>query len=193
MQGFLDEVKKLAEQVSTQAGCRLYDIEFASAPGGRVLRVYIDKANVEGGASIDDCTLVSRGLNEILDADEEIIPGGNYYLEVSTPGLERTLSEPWHFEAAIGTKISVKTFAALLEFNPDVPALGKAKTVEGKLSSFDEKELHILWNDATVIVPRDQVTKAHVVYVFEEPTKKNKPNKMGGHPRTNKSQGAAKK
>jgi len=200
MHGFLDQVKKLAEDVSTQIGCRLYDIEFVPAPGGRVLRVYIDKAD-PGGASIEDCSKVSRGMNEVLDANEEMIPGGNYDLEVSTPGLERPLREPWHFEAALGTMISVKTYGPLIEHNPDVPSLGKARVVNGTLVSYDDKEIRLNWLDsanaqaveAMVVIPRSQVTKSHVVFAFEEPQEKNKKNKPG-HPKTHKgSQGAAKK
>lgn len=188
-QSFLDEIRKVAEQVSANEGCYLYDIEFVGAGNNRALRVYIDK-DVEGGVSIDDCSNVSRGLNQILDTDENIIPGGQYSLEVSSPGLERVLKEPRHYERALGQKISVKSFAPLLEINPEVPELGKAKQVTGKLLSFDERGVKVAFevpgadDDAPgkeVFVPFESVTKAHVVFEFAEPAKGTKAPKGNKH------------
>ncbi len=184
---FLNEIRKLAEEVSAREGCYLYDLEFVGAAAGRTLRVFIER-DAEAGVSIDDCSKVSRGLNEALDAFESEIPGGAYMLEVSSPGLERVLKEPRHFEKAIGKKISVKTFAPLLDFNPAVPDLGKAKQIQGKLLSFDEKGLKVSFesmnakssgDDApAVFVPFDSVTKAHVVFEFADPSE-NKPGQKG--------------
>ncbi len=175
---FMNDIRRMAEEVSARQGCYLYDIEFVGGGQGRTLRVFIDKeveAGKEAGVSIEDCSNVSRGLNELLDAVENEIPGGAYSLEVSSPGLERVLKEPKHYQAAIGKKISAKTFAPLLDFNASVPALGKAKTVEGKLLSFDDKGLKVEFHapkvePAEVFVPFDQITKAHVVYEFADPS-----------------------
>jgi ribosome maturation factor RimP len=183
--GFLNEIRKMAEDVAAREGCYLYDIEFAGAGAGRVLRVTIDR-DAEGGASIDDCSNVSRGMNLLLDV-EDVIPGGHYDLEVSTPGLERVLKEPKHFERAVGKKISVKTFAPLLQFNEHLTELGKAKQIQGKLLSFDESGLKVsLTNGAAsepekaVFVPFESVTKAHVVFEFADPAAQKKSlNKKG--------------
>lgn len=132
----LTDLRKMAEEVSSREGCFLYDIEFIGAGNGRVLRVYIDR-EAEGGASIEDCSNISRGLNLRLDV-EDVIPGGAYSLEVSTPGLERVLKEPRHFSSAIGKKIMVKTFQQLAEFNPHlVVELGNAKQIQGVLKSYN--------------------------------------------------------
>lgn len=169
---YLNEIRRMAEEVSAREGCFLYDIEFGGAANGRVLRVYIDK-DAEGGASIDDCSNVSRGLNLLLDV-EDVIPGGAYNLEVSTPGLERVLKEPRHYEKAIGKTINAKTFAPLLQFNESMPELGKAKQIQGVLRSFDEHGLKIEYQGKEVFVPFDSVTKAHVVFEFVEPSKPGK-------------------
>ncbi len=66
--------------------------------------MFIDKA---GGVSIEDCANVSRGLNLRLDV-EDVIPGGQYELEVSSPGLDRKLTQGWHFEKAVGKTVQVK-------------------------------------------------------------------------------------
>lgn len=178
----LNQVRKHAEDVSVREGCTLWDIEFVGSPAGRTLRVYIDKQGgqgAEGGVSIDDCSKVSRELNQILDGDD-LIPGGNYNLEVSSPGVERTLKEPWHFESAIGKKISVKAFAPLVQFNPQLQnnkEFERTKQAQGQLLGVDEKNIRLLLNETggsevAVSVPFEQITKAHVLFEFEAPGEK---------------------
>jgi len=175
MQGqILSELRRMAEEVTSREGCYLYDIEFVGGQGGRILRVTIDKEGA-GGASIEDCSNVSKGLNLLLDV-EDVIPGGAYSLEVSSPGLERALKEPRHFEKAVGKQISVKTFQPLLQFNENRPELGKAKQIQGALLSYDDKGLKVSYRESEVFIPFETVTKAHVVFEFVDPSE-NKPGK----------------
>jgi ribosome maturation factor RimP len=170
----INRLRQMADEVALREGCYLYDLELTGGQAGRTLRVTIDK-DVQGGASIEDCSNVSKGLNLLLDV-EDIIPGGAYSLEVSTPGLERVLKEPRHFERAIGKLISVKTFQPLLQFNESLPELGKAKQVQGALLAFDEKGLKVDYQGKEVFVPFETVTKAHMVFEFVDPSEK-KPGK----------------
>src|SRR5689334_1425287 len=103
----VEKVKSLAQEVSAREGCRLYDIDFSSNPKSRILRVYIDSVSAEP-VSIDQCANVSRGLSFLLDTDE-FVSGGAYELEVSSPGVERVLREPWHFQLAVGKSVKVTT------------------------------------------------------------------------------------
>ncbi|MES2854264.1 MAG: ribosome maturation factor RimP [Bdellovibrionota bacterium] len=188
----LSEIRKMADEVTSREGCFVYDLELVGAGGGRTLRVTIDK-EAEGGASIQDCSNVSRGLNLMLEVDEEVVPGGQYLLEVSSPGLERVLKVPRHFERAIGQTISVNSFAPLLDFNPQVPELGKAKRIQGELGAFDDKGIKLaieLGKDAEgepaskeIFIPFEMVTKAHVVFQFEDSAqpKPGKSSKKGKH------------
>ncbi|MEK6554972.1 MAG: ribosome maturation factor, partial [Bdellovibrionota bacterium] len=84
-----EKIKGLAQEVCEREGCSLYDIEFVGAGRHRVLRIYIE-ANGEGQVTVEQCANVSRGLSLQLDV-EDVIPGGQYELEVSSPGLERML------------------------------------------------------------------------------------------------------
>lgn len=170
----LQEIRRMAEEVTNREGCYLYDLEFVGSQSGRVLRVTIDKDG-EGGVSVEDCTNVSRGLNLLLDV-EDVIEGGHYNLEVSSPGLERPLKEPKHFEKAIGQEILVRTFQPLLQFNENFPELGKAKQIQGTLRSFDSKGLNVDYQGREVFIPNETVTKAHVVFQFVNPSE-NKPGK----------------
>jgi ribosome maturation factor RimP len=124
----LDQVRKFAEEVAVREGCRLYDVEFHDG-GHRALRIYIDKA--EGAVSIDDCANVSRGLNLRLDV-EDVIPGGRYDLEVSSPGMDRKLTQLWHFQTAVGQTIRLQFSEA---------GSGALKPYEGKLAAIEGAKL----------------------------------------------------
>lgn len=86
-----EKVKELVEPVIRNLGFRLFDVEFKPERGW-VLRVIIDR---EGGVTIRDCEEVSRKISAILDV-EDLIPF-SYTLEISSPGLTRTLEKPEHY------------------------------------------------------------------------------------------------
>ena len=139
----MQRIREIAEKICNREGCYLYDLEMVGSGGTRALRVYVDREEPKGGASIEDCTNISRGFNEVLDADEDLVPGGEYELEVSTPGLERVLKEPRHYDKAIGRSIDVRTSSPLTDFNPEIPELGKAKQIVGPLLGYDETGLTV--------------------------------------------------
>jgi ribosome maturation factor RimP len=92
--------------IVTELGLELFDLEFASS----TVRVTIDKAPVDGRPGVidlGDITAVTRAVSRALDEHDPIAE--RYSLEVSSPGLERTLRTPRHFERAIGQLVSVKT------------------------------------------------------------------------------------
>ena len=97
----------LAAPIVGAAGCKLWDVEYVKAAGGRFLRVYIDK---EGGVSINDCEAVSRPLSDALDEADPI--EGSYTLEVSSAGADRVLKKPEHFAAFLGSEVDVKLYRA---------------------------------------------------------------------------------
>ena len=92
------EVRNLAQEVCQREDCRLYDMEWGGGGKNKLLRIFA--IGQEKPIHIDQCTEISRGLSFLLDT-KEIIPAGSYHLEVSSPGLERKLREPWHFKRAI--------------------------------------------------------------------------------------------
>ena len=176
MQGeVLDRIRQMADEVATREGCAVYDLEFVGAGGGRILRIYLDKAD-GSNVSIEDCANVSRGMNLMLDV-EDVIPGGQYSLEVSSPGIERVLREPRHFQKAVGQTIALKTFAPLIDFNPERSDLAKARTLQGPLESVEDKGVKVVMGTGPVYVPFESITKAHTVFEFaakEPPGKKKK-------------------
>jgi ribosome maturation factor RimP len=84
-------------------GVQLYDVVTLKENDMNIFRVYI---TAQGGVSLDKCAEVSRMLSPLLDVDEPL--HGKYNLEVSSPGIERKLTKPSHFEASIGENIVIK-------------------------------------------------------------------------------------
>lgn len=134
----LDEIRTAAQRVATSHGLDVVDLEFTGSAKERVLRVYLEKnaearqklkdqiaAGGEGlperlvegalspeqlsGITHEDCAEFSRDFGVLLDV-EDVIPGGEYTLEASSPGLDRKLSKPEEFERFKGSLIKVQTF-----------------------------------------------------------------------------------
>jgi ribosome maturation factor RimP len=99
----LARVKAIAERVAGSEGVEVVDLDLLGGGGCRVLRIYVDKP---AGVTHADCETVSRQVGAILDV-EDVIPGGRYTLEVSSPGLERRLSRPEDFARFQGQKVKI--------------------------------------------------------------------------------------
>ena len=99
----LDQLRAIVERVATSANVEVVEEEFLGGGAHRTLRIYIDKLPT---VSHEDCETVSRAVSEILDADD-IIPGGQYTLEVSSPGVERKLNHAKDWERFVGQKVKV--------------------------------------------------------------------------------------
>ena len=96
--------RKLAEPVAQELGLLLWDVRFVKEGTMWYLRFVIDK---EEGVTIDDCVAMSRRMSPILDEADPI--SQSYCLEVESPGIERELIQPEHFEAFIGYPIQIRT------------------------------------------------------------------------------------
>ncbi len=101
----VDLVQDIAGPYCKENSLELVDVEFVKEGPHRYLRVMIDK---EGGVSLDDCQLVSRFLNKKMDKLDPIEE--MYFLEVTSPGVERELKRDEDFEKYIGHKVQVKLF-----------------------------------------------------------------------------------
>jgi ribosome maturation factor RimP len=117
-----DRIRELAEPLADELGIYLYDLQLG---GGKrlVIRLRVERKSKQGstdGVTIDECAVLSRRLEQLLDL-EDTVPE-EYALEVSSPGLERELKQPRHFEGALGEHVRVQV----------VTAAGTA-TVEGAL------------------------------------------------------------
>jgi ribosome maturation factor RimP len=150
-QELLDQIWDAADRVARGTGVDIADIEFLGGGRHRVLRLFIDK---DGGVSLEDCEKVSTALEAVLD-EADLIPGGEYTLEVSSPGVERKLSRPRDFEKSVGKKVKVVVRE---------PVAG-ATTWIGMLQAFTGEVLTVETADGkTAQIPLDRVKKANLKF-----------------------------
>jgi ribosome maturation factor RimP len=102
-EAIVGRVTEIAERVAQSEGIEIVEVQLLGGGNKRVLRIYIDRP---AGVTHSDCELISQQVGTILDV-EEVIPGGSYRLEVSSPGVERKLSKPEDFERFLGKKARV--------------------------------------------------------------------------------------
>ena len=99
-------VKALAEPIAEELGYFIWDVEFVKEGARRILRITIDN---EEGITIDDCEKFHRAIDPVLDEADPIEEA--YYLEVSSPGIERELKNDMHIAACEGWQVEVKLYA----------------------------------------------------------------------------------
>ena len=112
----------------------LVDVEFVKEGSDWYLRVYIDK---DGGITVDDCELISRAFNEILDREDYI--SEQYIFEVSSPGLMRPLNKEKDYKRSVGKLIDIKLYKPV----------DKCKEFTGVLDSYDKDTVTIKMDDDT--------------------------------------------
>ena len=101
----IEAIRNIAERVAVTHGVELVEIELKGGGKARTLRLTIDKPE---GVTHEDCANVSREVSTILDV-EDVVPGGSYLLEVSSPGLDRKLLRPEDYKRFTGSRIKVMT------------------------------------------------------------------------------------
>ena len=146
-----DTVWDLIMPTVNDLGCSLWDVEYVKEGARQILRVTIDK---EDGVDINDCEAVHRAIDPILDETDPIPV--QYYLEVSSPGVERDLSRPFHYEVCLGQKVDVKLFTAVE---------GKKQYV-GILSAYSEEDKTVTVDD--VIIPLEKAARINLHFDFED-------------------------
>lgn len=151
-------VESLIRPLIEPMGYELVDVEFVKEGGRRFLRLYID---YEGGVTLDDCQAVSRAVEARLD-EVDPIPE-NYYLEVSSPGVERPLKREADFARFAGKTIRISTYA---------PFDGR-KSFVGELLGLADGQVRLRLKpqgakgpDQEVAIPYDKVAKAHLYFEF---------------------------
>ncbi|HJS27141.1 MAG TPA: ribosome maturation factor RimP [Actinomycetota bacterium] len=149
------EVEELIRPVVEAAGLEVWDVTFRRETGRRVLRVTVDRAGEgpEEGVDLDTISGVSERLSRRLDL-EGFAAETPYSLEVSSPGLERALREPRHFERSVGQQVKVKTAE---------PVEGR-KVHEGALVSADPEAIVIASEGGELRVRYEDIGSARTVF-----------------------------
>ena len=149
-----EEIRSIVEGL----GYEFVGFEIKKESGSPFFRVYIDTL---GGISVRDCEIVARRINKTLEEKGQDLLEERYYLEVSSPGLERPLNTIDDFRRFEGQTASLR-FRELLE--------GR-KRITGKIQSVEEDEVVIVSEELSLRVPLDILLSAKLVYV---PDKKPK-------------------
>jgi ribosome maturation factor RimP len=154
-----ERIQEIAARVVADNNLELVHVDVLGAGRSPTVRVFIDKP---GGVTHDDCSLVSRQVGAILDAEDFI--SSAYLLEVSSPGLERQLYSLKDFEKFAGHLAKVKTYKPI---NGQRNFRGRIKTVEAEEIVFDDK------TSGEVRFPFDAVAKANLEIDIEEEFRRN--------------------
>ncbi|MBW1989028.1 MAG: ribosome maturation factor RimP [Deltaproteobacteria bacterium] len=141
------QATRLLSPVLAAEGLELLLVEYKREPGGRVLRLYVDR---EGGVSIDDCATASRLAGDLLAVQLEA--EGPYRLEVTSPGADRPLTATRHFNRFLGERAKIKT---------KTPLEGRKKFT-GVIEGADENFVTLLVDGERWAIPRDAVVSARL-------------------------------
>ena len=144
-------VWELAEPLAQSLSYRLWDVEYVKEGADWILRITIDTEKEEG-IGIDDCEKMHFAIDPVLDEVDPI--EGPYTLEVSSPGVERALTRPEHFEMMLGKKVTARCFT---------PVNGN-RIFTGVLSGADNEKITLETEAGTVELPRKVVSKTETVY-----------------------------
>jgi ribosome maturation factor RimP len=174
----MDEIRTLAERVAASHHLEVVDVEFGGGGKSRALRVFLEKDAAErkrlkeraeagevedlpkgvpvellSGVTHEDCAAFATDFGTLLDV-EDVVPGSEYTLEVSSPGLERTLATPADFERFAGSLIKVKTFTRVKN----------SRVWTGRLTGFADGALSI---DLAAVKQKGKAKKAAAADVME--------------------------
>jgi ribosome maturation factor RimP len=146
-----EAVTDLIQPVFKDGSWELVDVTFTKEGNTWYLRIFIDKP---GGVGIEDCQIVSREIEQILDENDPIPQ--SYTLEVSSPGIERPLKKPIDYERFSGKLANINTYA---------PVEGK-KNFHGRLIGLRGSDVVLAVNGSEMIIPFEQVAGAHLEVEF---------------------------
>jgi len=148
-----ETVREAITPTVEELGYSIWDVTYSKIGADYHLEITIDS---EDGIGIDDCERVHRAIDPILDECDPI--EGFYYLDVSSPGIERELKTEYHIEMSVGERVEAKLFAA---------RDGK-KSVFGVLLGLADGEVLIEEDGSQVSIPRAEISKLTTLYFEEE-------------------------
>lgn len=143
-----DKLETLIDPIVESFGCQLWGVEYRPLKNSALLRVFIDK---EGGVSLDDCADISYQLSGMLDVEDPIQLA--YTLEVSSPGIDRPLLKPEHFQTYVGESVKIR-----LQWPVD-----GARNFRGQIQSADEAKIKLEQDGEVVELPYAAITKARLI------------------------------
>jgi ribosome maturation factor RimP len=151
----VEKAREIAEPILKNEGLELVDVEYGREGGRWTLRLVVDKqgSGPADPVGIEDCQRASRAVETALEVADLVTQ--EYALEVSSPGIERPLTRPAHFERFVGQKVKIRTFGPL--FDPP------RKNFSGTLVSFQDDVAELEVEGAGRFkIARKEIAKAHL-------------------------------
>lgn len=147
-----EKVETLLKEKIKELGYELYDVEYAKEGKNYFLRIFIDN---EKGIDLNDCEKVNDGIMDLLDEADYIKE--QYFLEVSSPGIERILKKDKHLDLAMGEEIEVNLFKPI----------DKKKTLDGTLTGYDESSITMMYENDEISILRKDISQMKTKYDWE--------------------------
>ena len=140
-----EKIEELVTKPITDLGYRVYDVMYVKEGKDNFLRIFIDN---DKGISLDDCEKVNDAITDMLDEADLI--KDQYFLEISSPGVERNIRKDKHFEESIGKEFNIKLFK---------PLENKEKEITGILKNFDKETVKIETDkNEEITIPRNNIS-----------------------------------
>lgn len=144
-----EKVESLIKKKVEDLGYELYDVEYEKQGKDYYLNIYIDSSN---GIDLNDCEKVNNEINDILDEADYIKE--QYFLEVSSPGLERNLRKEQHYKEQIGNEIKIKLFKPI----------ENKKELIGILEEYNNGEITIKVDEKTIKINSNDIAVAKTIF-----------------------------
>ena len=152
-----EKIKTFIEPIINNLGYKIYDVIYEKEGKENYLRIFLD-CNLDGKnpITIEDCEKVSNAINDLLDEKDFI--KSQYFLEVSSPGLERNIRSDEHLEKFLKSKIEVHLFKPI----------NKKKTIIGILEKYDKNIITVKTDKDEINIDKTDISKMKNVYNWEE-------------------------
>lgn len=138
-----ERIEELVTKTINELGYKVYDVMYVKEGKDNYLRIFIDN---ESGISLDDCEKVNNAITDMLD--EANIIKDQYFLEISSPGVERHIRKNQHLKEHIGKDINVRLFKPI----------DKQKELTGTLQKFDNEQVVLLINEEEIAINRENIS-----------------------------------
>lgn len=152
-----EKVENLIKEKVQDLGYNLYDVQYVKEGPDYYLRVFIEKP--DGSIDLDDCEKVNDGINDLLDQADYIKE--QYFLEVSSTGIEKVLRKNVHLKDNIGNKIQINLFKPM-----DIRSK-KQKEIVGILNNFDENNIYISIENENLQIERKNISQIKTVFDWD--------------------------
>ena len=140
------QIYEMVKPIADELNYEIYHIEYVKENGEYYLRIYIEK---EGGITLNDCEALSRRVSDLMDEKDPIAEA--YFLEVSSPGLNRTIFTEEHYKRFIGREVMVRF----------TKAIDGKKNAKGILKEVNEDNI-IVEADTLISIPKDKIKSANI-------------------------------